>query len=110
MATTIPEPTTPTAGVRTTSVLARFTPTPGTTSEQYDESIRRLGATGNWPPPGLALHVAFRVDGDLRVSEVWDSREQLATFGEQLMPLLKDVGIELSGPPELLDVLNVVTR
>jgi len=32
------------------------------------------------------------------VSEIWDS-EQLRAFGERLMPILDEVGIEFSGPP-----------
>jgi hypothetical protein len=46
----------------------------------------------------------------LRVSEIWDSREQFDAFGERLMPVLKDVGVELSGEPEILEIHNVVTR
>jgi hypothetical protein len=46
----------------------------------------------------------------IRVSEIWESREQLQAFGERLMPILSDIGIELSGEPEILDVHNVVKR
>jgi hypothetical protein len=95
---------------RSTSILARFTPAPGVTTEQYDETIRRLEQSGDWLPDGLEYHVAFRSNGELRVSEIWDSRKQLDMFGERLMPLLKDVGIELSGEPEVLEIHNVVKR
>ncbi len=80
------------------------------TSEQYDESVRRLEALGNWPPEGLAYHVAFRSEGTFRVSEIWDSREQFDAFGKRLMPVLTDVGIELSGEPELLEIHNIIKR
>jgi hypothetical protein len=80
------------------------------TTEQYDETLRRLEALGNWPPEGLAYHVAFRSDGNFRVSEIWDSRAQFDAFGERLMPVLKDVGIELSGEPEMLEVHNIIKR
>ncbi len=30
-------------------------------------------------------------DDNLRVSEVWDSQEQLNAFGERLMPVLAEV-------------------
>jgi len=33
------------------------------------------------------------------VSEIWDSEEQLRAFGERLMPILDEVGIEFSGAP-----------
>jgi hypothetical protein len=49
-------------------------------------------------------------DADTRVSEIWDSREQFDAFGERLMPLLQDVGIELSGEPEMLEIHNIIKR
>jgi hypothetical protein len=110
MATTNPESVSPTAGARTTSVLARFKVEPGVTNAQYDETVRRLESLGDWPPEGLAYHVAFRSEGSLRVSEVWDSREEFDAFGERLMPVLKDAGIELSGEPEMLEVHNIIKR
>jgi hypothetical protein len=46
----------------------------------------------------------------LRVSEIWGSREQLEAYGQQLMPILADVGIELSGEPEIFEVHNIIKR
>lgn len=92
------------------SILARFTPASNVTTEQYDESVRRLEESGDWPPDGLEYHVAFVLDGNLRVSEIWDTPEQLEAFGQRLMPLLADIGVELSGPPELLEVHNTIRR
>lgn len=92
------------------SIVVRFPPAPGTTTEQYDETVRRLQQSGDFPPDGLDYHVAFMSGGDLRVSEVWDSREQLEKFGERLMPLLAEVGISLEGEPEILEVHNVIKR
>ena len=89
------------------SVLIRFAPS-SLTSEQYDESVRRL-SEGEWPPDGLEYHVCFGSDGSLKVSEIWDSREQLEAFGERLMPILADIGIE-PGEPEIVDIYNIVKR
>ena len=100
---------TPVMDARKTSILARFTPTSHVTSEQYDESIRRLEKSGDWLPEGLEYHVAFKSDGKFRVSEIWDSREQFDAFGERLMPVLKDVGIE-PGQPEMLEIHNIIKR
>lgn len=80
------------------------------TTEQYDETMRRLQESGDFPPDGLEYHVAFGSEGDFRVSEIWDSRDQFEAFGERLMPLLTEVGIELAGEPEILDVYNIVKR
>ena len=99
----------PVMDARKTSILARFTPASNVTTEQYDESIRRLEKSGDWLPEGLEYHVAFKSDGKFRVSEIWDSREQFDAFGERLMPVLKDVGIE-PGKPEMLEIHNIIKR
>jgi hypothetical protein len=90
------------------SILVRFTPT-AVTTQQYDESIRRIKDAGEWPPGGLEYHVAFGPSENLRVSEIWDTREQWEEFGKRLMPLLADVGIE-PGEPEVLEIHNIVKR
>ena len=107
MATNAPSAT---MDARKTSILARFTAAPNVTAEQYDETIRRLEKSGDWLPEGLDYHVAFKSDGNFRVSEIWDSREQFDRFGERLMPILDDVGIELSGAPEMLEIHNIIRR
>jgi len=91
------------------SVLIRFAPPGATTTEQYDETIRRLQETGQFPPEGMEYHVCFLSDGNVRVSEIWDSQEHLDAFGERLMPLLADVGID-PGKPEILEIHNIIRR
>ena len=59
------------------SVLIRFAPA-SLTAQQYAEAIRRLDDDA---PDGREFHVCFGTDGNLRVSEIWDSREQFAAFG-----------------------------
>lgn len=93
-----------------TRVLARFTAAPSMTSEKYDQTVNRLEKSGQWPPDGLAYHVAFSSGGSFRVSEIWDSREQFDTFGKRLMPILTDVGVELAGEPEMLEIHNIIQR
>jgi hypothetical protein len=90
------------------SIVVRFAPA-SLTAAQYDESVRRLTESGAFPPDGMDYHVCFGTEGNLRVSEIWDSREQLQAFGERLMPLLAEVGIE-PGEPEVLEIHNVVKR
>lgn len=90
------------------SVLIRFAPA-SLTVEQYDEAVRRIQENGEWPPDGMEYHVWFGSDGNLRVSEIWDSQEQLDAFGERLMPVLSEIGIE-PGQPEILEVHNIVRR
>jgi hypothetical protein len=87
------------------SVLIRFAPASLTTA-QYDEAIRKLDDDS---PDGREFHVCFGTDGNLRVSEIWDSREQFAAFGERLMPILAEVGIN-PGEPEFIEVHKVAAR
>ena len=84
--------------------------TPGkSTTEQYDETIRRLEKSGDWLPEGLEFHVAFEAGGKLRVSEIWDSQAQFDAFGKRLMPILEDVRID-PGAPEMLEIHNIIRR
>jgi hypothetical protein len=88
------------------SILVRFSPG-SLTAAQYDESIRRLEAAGVVPADGMDYHCCFGSDPNLRVSEIWDSKEQWEAFGERLMPILADVGIE-PGTPEILEIHNTI--
>ena len=108
MATSPTSATPTTMDDRATSVLVRFTPASATT-EQYDETIRRLEGSGDWLPEGLEFHVAFESDGKFRVTEIWDSQAQFDAFGKHLMPILEDVGID-PGAPEMLEIHNIIRR
>jgi hypothetical protein len=59
----------------------------------------------------MDYHVCFGTDSEhLTVSEIWDSREQMEAWGEKLMPILMDSGIEMSGEPEVFEVHNIEKR
>ena len=90
------------------SIVVRFTPT-SVTAAQHDETLRKLEAAGDFPPNGPAYHVCFGSDGDLRISEIWDSREQFQSFGERLMPILAAAGVE-AGEPEIFEAHNIIAR
>jgi hypothetical protein len=107
MATTTPSET-PVMDARETQIVVRFTLAGEVSTDQYDKTMRRLEQSGHWLPEGLEYHVAFRSNGNLRVSEIWGSRRQFDAFGEHLMPLLKEEGIELRGDPEILEIYNIV--
>ena len=91
------------------SIVVRFSPT-NVTTEKYEETLRRLKEAGEFPPAGMEYHILFGPDENLRVSEIWDSREQLEAFGERLMPILSDVGIEFSAEPEIFEAHNIIKR
>jgi hypothetical protein len=91
------------------SIVVRFSPK-SLTIEKHDEVTRRLEEAGAWPPAGLDYHVVFGSDGNLHVSQIWDSPEQFQAFGETLMPVLADVGIEFSGDPEVFEIHQSLKR
>ena len=88
------------------AIAVSFPPTEMTT-EQYDETIKRLEYAGALPAPGMLYHVCFGDSANLQVGEVWESREAFDKFGEVLMPILKDVGI--SSEPEIGNVHNTMS-
>jgi len=92
------------------SILVRFTGAPALTSDDYDRTMPLIEASGEFPPDGLEYHVAFSAGGSFRVSEIWDSQEKFEAFGQRLMPILAEAGIELAGPPEVLEVHNIIKR
>jgi hypothetical protein len=91
------------------SVVVRYQPQ-GLTKARYDEVSERMDQSDDWPPDGLDVHVCFGDDGDLLVSEIWDSEEQWRAFRERLMPVLEDAGVQFAGDPQLFDVHQLQKR
>ena len=78
----------------------------GLTKDSYEEAVRRvtggkstLDSPADWPVEGLLAHVAGDAPGGFRVVDVWESEEAAARFGETLVPILQEIGIEAQ--PEL---------
>lgn len=90
------------------SLVIRFSP-PSLTAEQYDEVVRRLTEAGVFPADGLDYEVCFGSGDNLRVSQIWDSRDQLDAFGARLRPILAELGID-PGDPEVVEVHNIIKR
>ena len=87
------------------SIVVRF-PTSNMTRSQYDSVHDALEQGGNWPAPGCLFHVCFGDEADLHVSEVWESREEFASHGERLRPHIETAGIQMSGEPEVYEVVS----
>ena len=90
------------------SIVVRF-PQSNVTKQTYDSVHDALVESGDWPADGCQLHVCFGDENDIRVSEVWESREAFEAFGEKLGPRMEEAGIQLSGQPEVFEALNVET-
>ena len=69
-----------------------------------------MEGAGAWPPEGLVLHVLFGTEGDLKVSEIWDSEEQFRAFAGKLMSAIGEVGVQMGGDPEIFEVQNLEIR
>jgi hypothetical protein len=76
-------------------------------TDEYDEAIRRLESAGAGSPPGRSYHCAFSGSGGLHVFDVWDSQESFEKFGETLLPILSELGVD-PGEPVVAEVHNVI--
>jgi len=88
------------------ALVILFTPKQMTTAK-YDEVIRRLEAVGSAAPEGRLYHACYGDSGDLRVIDIWESQEAFERFGQTLMPLLQEVGVD-PGQPEIMPAHNLV--
>lgn len=87
------------------AIAVKFESEP-TAREKYDAVRNRLEQAGDWPAPGLVFHAAYGGSDVEAVFEVWESREAWEQFGEKLMPLLDEVGID-AGQPDVRDVYKM---
>lgn len=69
------------------------------TLKQFNEIHRRLDEAGGEPNPNRIHHSCFGDDGDLMVYDIWDSEESFQAFGEILMPILAEVGVDPGNLP-----------
>ena len=81
--------------------------TPKMSEGQYDEVIRRLDAAGAGAPAGRTYHACYGAGDRLRVFDVWDSKDDFDRFGQTLMPILQEVGVD-PGVPEIVEARNVI--
>ena len=78
------------------------------TTEKYDQVIRGLEAAGQGSPEGRLYHVAsVQKDGSIIVTDVWESAELLAEFGNTLIPVLEKTGLQ-PVEPKVYPVHNVI--
>jgi hypothetical protein len=76
-------------------------------SAQYDDVMKRLDAAGAGSPAGRLHHSVFGPPDHLMVYDVWDSAESFQKFGDTLMPILGEVGID-PGQPDIMPLHNLV--
>ena len=79
----------------------------GFTPDKYNAVIKQLNEAGAGAPKGRSIHVALESNGEIQVFDVWDSQEEFDAFGETLIPILTEAGVELN-PPMVANVHNVI--
>jgi hypothetical protein len=85
----------------------------GLTQQVYEDSVRRLtgktrmSSPSDWPVDGLLAHAAGQSPSGFRVVDVWASEDAFRQFGEKLIPVLRELGIE--GEPEIYPSHTIIT-
>ena len=88
------------------AVVLRFV-SEGFTAAKYAEVVRKLEEAGAGAPAGRLYHVCFGDQDNLRVSDIWDSKESFEKFGETLRPIMDGLGIP-PGDIEFFEVHNII--
>lgn len=57
--------------------------------------------------PGRLHHSSFGPADHLMVYDVWESEGAFTAFGEALMPILAEIGLDV-GAPEIMQVHNII--
>ena len=86
--------------------VLRFAPK-GFTTAKYNEVIEKLNAAGAGAPKGRSYHVCFGDPNNLLVSDIWDNMEDFQAFGQTLLPIMNEIGVD-PGEPTVLNVQNVI--
>ena len=76
-------------------------------ARQYDEVIKRLENAGASAPPGRLYHVCFGTGASLSILDVWESQDAFNAFGQTLVPILQQLGVD-PGQPQVAEVHNII--
>lgn len=84
----------------------------GATLAQYDQVIEKMGFQRGGPgAPGSLFHWVTQAESGIRVTDVWETREQFERFAqEKIRPYTAEAGVP--EPPEVtfFDVYNYLTK
>ena len=80
----------------------------GMTAEKFAAVHEQLAAIGQANPPGRTFHAGFHVGNGIHVFDVWESQETFEAFGQHLMPILAENGID-PGEPRIGEIELVMT-
>jgi len=77
------------------------------TGEKYDECLKRLRKAGAQHPAGRTYHASFGPPDKIQVFDVWTSQKAFDKFGQTLMPILQQIGVD-PGQPMIMPVRKVI--
>jgi len=77
------------------------------TAQQYDEIVKRLQKAGAGPPAGRQYHACFGTPESVSVFDVWTSQAAFDKFGQTMMPIAQQLGLD-PGQPQVMAVHNVI--
>jgi hypothetical protein len=80
----------------------------GMTAEKFAAVHEQLAAIDPANPPGRTFHAGFHVGNGIHVFDVWESQETFEAFGQHLMPILAENGID-PGEPRIGEIELVMT-
>jgi hypothetical protein len=80
---------------------------PEGTLAKYDEVLRKLNSTpGGSDTTGRLFHWVARTGGDIRITDVWESREQFeAYYRDHIAPAASEAGLYI-GDVTIVEVYN----
>jgi hypothetical protein len=87
--------------------IAMYFNPPSFNAAQYDDVDAALEEAGARTPAARTVHICFGEADHLQVFDVWESQEEFDKFGETLMPILAEKGID-PGAPMVTPVHNII--
>ena len=88
------------------AIIVHFTPA-GMNAGQYEQVLGLLRDKGFGAPAGRLYHACYGKGDNLRVVDVYDSPQSFDSFGQTLVPLLVEHGIDV-GQPLVEEVYNLI--
>jgi hypothetical protein len=89
------------------AIIVHFTPT-GMNAAQYEQLLDVLRGADVGAPVGRLYHACYGTGDQLRVVDVYDSPQSFEAFGQRLMPMLVEHGIDV-GRPVVEEVHNLIS-
>ena len=89
------------------AIIVHFTPAAMSVGA-YERVLDLLRDQGLGAPSGRLSHACYGVGDNLRVVDIYDSQESFEAFGQTLVPLLVQHGIDM-GQPVVEEVHNFVS-